>query len=32
LLPNQDYPDRFAITEALVPIVRAELEALVAAG
>lgn len=32
LLPNQQYPDRFAITEALVPIVRAELEALVAAG
>ena len=32
LLPNRDYPDRYAITEALVPIVRAELEALVAAG
>lgn len=32
LLPNCDYPDRYAITEALVPIVRAELEALVAAG
>ncbi len=32
LVPNKAYPDRFAITEALVPIVRAELEALVAAG
>jgi 5-methyltetrahydropteroyltriglutamate--homocysteine methyltransferase len=32
LLPNDDYPDRFAITEALVPIVRSELELLVAAG
>lgn len=32
LLPNKQYPDRFALTEALVPIVRAELEALVAAG
>ena len=32
LLPNADYPDRYALTEALLPIVRAELEALVAAG
>jgi len=32
LLPNGDYPDRWAITEALVPIVRAELEACIAAG
>jgi 5-methyltetrahydropteroyltriglutamate--homocysteine methyltransferase len=32
LLPNQRYPDRYAITEALLPIVRAELEALVSAG
>jgi 5-methyltetrahydropteroyltriglutamate--homocysteine methyltransferase len=32
LNPNQQYPDRYAITEALVPIVRAELEALVNAG
>jgi len=32
LIPNDNYPDRYAITEALVPIVRAELEALVAAG
>lgn len=32
LLPNKQYPDRWALTEALLPIVRAELEALVAAG
>lgn len=32
LLPNEQYPDRWALTEALLPIVRAELEALVAAG
>ena len=32
LLPNERYPDRYAITEALLPIVRQELEALVAAG
>ncbi len=32
LIANKNYPDRFAVTEALVPIVRAELEALVAAG
>lgn len=32
LLPGAVYKDRWAITEALVPIVRAELEALVAAG
>ncbi|MFM7182159.1 MAG: methionine synthase [Verrucomicrobiales bacterium] len=32
LLPNAHYPDRLALTEALLPIVRAELEALVAAG
>ena len=32
LLPNDRYPDRLAITEALLPIVRDELEALVAAG
>jgi 5-methyltetrahydropteroyltriglutamate--homocysteine methyltransferase len=30
LIPNQKYPDRFALTEALVPIVGRELEALVA--
>lgn len=32
LLPNNIYKDRFAITEGLLPIVRAELEALVKAG
>lgn len=32
LLPNSQYPDRYAITEALLPIVRDELEALVEAG
>jgi 5-methyltetrahydropteroyltriglutamate--homocysteine methyltransferase len=32
LLPNAQYPDRYALTEALLPIVRRELEALVAAG
>jgi len=32
LLPNERYPDRFAITEALLPIVRDELAACVAAG
>jgi 5-methyltetrahydropteroyltriglutamate--homocysteine methyltransferase len=32
VVPNARYPDRWAVTEALVPIVRDELEALVAAG
>ena len=32
LVPNERYTDRSALTEALLPIVRAELEALVAAG
>ena len=32
LIPNERYPDRYAVAEALVPVVRAELEALVAAG
>jgi 5-methyltetrahydropteroyltriglutamate--homocysteine methyltransferase len=32
LLPNAKYPDRYALTEALLPLVRAELEALVKAG
>ena len=32
LIPNARYPDRWALTEALLPIVRRELEALVAAG
>ena len=32
LLPNEQYPDRYAVTEALLPIVRSELEALVDSG
>jgi 5-methyltetrahydropteroyltriglutamate--homocysteine methyltransferase len=32
LEPNGDYPDRWAVTEGLLPIVRVELEALVDAG
>src|SRR6266702_4363849 len=32
LAPNAQYPDRLALTEALLPIVRRELEALVKAG
>jgi 5-methyltetrahydropteroyltriglutamate--homocysteine methyltransferase len=32
LLPNVQYPDRWALTEALLPLVRAELEALVEVG
>lgn len=32
LVPNAQYPDRFALTEALLPLVRAELMALVKAG
>lgn len=32
LLPNEQYPDRWALTEALLPIVRKELADLVAAG
>jgi 5-methyltetrahydropteroyltriglutamate--homocysteine methyltransferase len=32
LLPNDMYRDRYALTEALVPIVRKELSELVAAG
>lgn len=32
LLPNDKYKDRYAITEALLPLVCSELEALVAAG
>lgn len=32
LIPNVQYPDRFAVTEALIPIIRQELEDLVAAG
>jgi 5-methyltetrahydropteroyltriglutamate--homocysteine methyltransferase len=32
LQPNEQYKDRYALTEALLPIVRGELEALVATG
>jgi 5-methyltetrahydropteroyltriglutamate--homocysteine methyltransferase len=32
LLPNERYKDRYALTEALLPLVRKELESLVAAG
>jgi len=32
LVPNERYPDRYALTEALIPIVRKELIDLVAAG
>ena len=32
LTPNADYSDRYAITEALLPMVQRELAALVAAG
>ena len=32
LVPNTQYPDRYALTEALLPIVSAELKALVEAG
>jgi 5-methyltetrahydropteroyltriglutamate--homocysteine methyltransferase len=32
LVPNKQYADRWALTEALLPIVRQELENLVAAG
>ena len=32
LVPSARYPDRWSVTEALLPLVRAELEALVADG
>jgi len=32
LIPNQQYPDRYAVTEALLPLIRDELVALVDAG
>ena len=32
LLPNAQYPDRYAVAEALLPFVKKELEDLVAAG
>jgi len=32
LIPNEQYRDRYALTDALIPIVRQELESLVEAG
>ncbi len=32
LLPNKQYPDRYALTEALLPLVRQELQSLLEAG
>jgi 5-methyltetrahydropteroyltriglutamate--homocysteine methyltransferase len=32
LIPNDQYPDRYAVTEALIPVVRRELEHLMEAG
>ncbi len=32
LLPNAQYPDRYALTEACLPLVRTELEALARSG
>jgi 5-methyltetrahydropteroyltriglutamate--homocysteine methyltransferase len=32
LIPNERYPDRYALTEALIPIVTEELQGLVATG
>ena len=32
LVPNKQYPDRYALTVALLPVVRAELQALLSAG
>ncbi len=32
LVPNDQYADRYAVTEALLPLIRDELSALVAAG
>lgn len=32
LMPGAKYPDRWALTDALLPLVRSEIEALVAAG
>lgn len=32
LVPNKQYPDRYALTEALLPLVRKELDDLVMAG
>ena len=32
LIPNKEYPDRYAVTEALIPIIQNELVALMEAG
>lgn len=32
LIPNKQYPNRYAVTEALIPIIQAELQALVQVG
>jgi 5-methyltetrahydropteroyltriglutamate--homocysteine methyltransferase len=32
LIPNERYPDRYALTEALIPIVNQELQGLIEAG
>ncbi|MCH7870818.1 MAG: methionine synthase, partial [Planctomycetes bacterium] len=32
LIPNERYKDRYAVTEALIPVIRAELEGLLEAG
>jgi 5-methyltetrahydropteroyltriglutamate--homocysteine methyltransferase len=32
LIPNERYPDRYGVSEGLIPIVRGELEGLVQAG
>lgn len=32
LIPNEQFPDRYALTEALLPMVRQEIDGLVAAG
>jgi len=32
IIPNKQHPDRYAITEALLPLVRSELEELIKAG
>ncbi|HEY2951160.1 MAG TPA: cobalamin-independent methionine synthase II family protein [Verrucomicrobiae bacterium] len=32
LMPNAQYPDRYALTEALLPVVRSELQALAKSG
>ncbi len=32
LVPNSQYPDRWAVTEALIPIVREEIQSCISAG